>query len=404
MTRDDLVDSIRKAAAALDTTRLSAAAFRQQTGVTMSVIYKHFDSWSEACLAAGVNHGPTHENLVAPPKISHEKCLAEMKRVAVLLGQRQLSSNEFTRHAQFTAKPVIKRFGSWQKALREASLEPCDKVIRDTALSVDECIHELRRVAELLDTNTLKRDDLRGRSSYSAHRIARACGGWNEALSMAGLQPTPNYRLPIPIKTLADLFLKVVVALQRIPTLLQLSRRSGHALDTLSRNRGGYSAFKLDVIEFLLSSKSKFPKGIRGMLGDELARLKLHAPQDEAQFRRGKEHRQGRSLGFRGFAFAPTSENDVVQLFGAVADELGFEIMGNRSEFPDCKARRREKAQREHFSDCLIEYEFSSRDFKRHRHDPKGCNLIVCWEHNWPDCPVEVLELKQAIKGLTGWQ
>ena len=138
------------------------------------------------------------------------------------------------------------------------------------------------------------------------------------------------------------------------------------------------------------------------MLREELARLKAHAPQDETQVTRENEHRQGRSLGFRGFAFAPTCEHDVVQLFGAVADELGFEIIGNRSAFPDCKARRRQKAEREHFIDCLIEYEFSSRDFKKHRHDPKGCNLIVCWEHNWPDCPVEVLELKQAIKNLTG--
>jgi len=23
--------------------------------------------------------------------------------------------------------------------------------------------------------------------------------------------------------------------------------------------------------------------------------------------------------------------------------------------------------------------------------------LIVCWENNWPDCPVEVISLKEAI-------
>jgi len=22
-----------------------------------------------------------------------------------------------------------------------------------------------------------------------------------------------------------------------------------------------------------------------------------------------------------------------------------------------------------------------------------GCDLIVCWVHNWPECPVEVIEL-----------
>ena len=25
------------------------------------------------------------------------------------------------------------------------------------------------------------------------------------------------------------------------------------------------------------------------------------------------------------------------------------------------------------------------------------CNMIVCWTHNWPECPLEVVELKTAI-------
>jgi hypothetical protein len=32
-----------------------------------------------------------------------------------------------------------------------------------------------------------------------------------------------------------------------------------------------------------------------------------------------------------------------------------------------------------------------------HLHDLSGCDLIVCWRHNWPECPVEVLELSQLI-------
>ena len=42
-------------------------------------------------------------------------------------------------------------------------------------------------------------------------------------------------------------------------------------------------------------------------------------------------HYQGRTLNFRAFTYAPTCEHDVVQMFGAVAHELGFEIIGNRS-------------------------------------------------------------------------
>jgi hypothetical protein len=37
-------------------------------------------------------------------------------------------------------------------------------------------------------------------------------------------------------------------------------------------------------------------------------------------------------------------------------------------------------------------------------HDLKGCDMIVCWEHNWPECPLEVLELKSLVKQWSGDQ
>jgi hypothetical protein len=37
--------------------------------------------------------------------------------------------------------------------------------------------------------------------------------------------------------------------------------------------------------------------------------------------------------------------------------------------------------------------EFRSKGFSRDQHDPEKCDLIVCWEHNWPQAPVPVLEL-----------
>jgi Homing endonuclease associated repeat len=30
-----------------------------------------------------------------------------------------------------------------------------------------------------------------------------------------------------------------------------------------------------------------------------------------------------------------------------------------------------------------------------------GCDLIVCWKHNWPECPLEVLELKNEIADIS---
>ena len=160
------------------------------------------------------------------------------------------------------------------------------------------------------------------------------------------------------------------------------------------------------------------PPSVRSALMDELDRLQSDfstksdsasmeqatASTESNAFSEPHPHHQGRTLNFRAFTYAPTCEHDIVQMFGAVAHELGFEIIGNRSAFPDCEARRKIKADREHYERCLIEYEFSSSDYKKHKHPLDGCDLIVCWQHNWKECPIEVLELEDEIKKLDGWR
>jgi hypothetical protein len=38
-----------------------------------------------------------------------------------------------------------------------------------------------------------------------------------------------------------------------------------------------------------------------------------------------------------------------------------------------------------------------SRNFLKHGHRVEDCDMIVCWVHNWPECPLHVLELKEMI-------
>ncbi|HEY2168933.1 MAG TPA: hypothetical protein VGJ30_04865, partial [Candidatus Angelobacter sp.] len=44
-----------------------------------------------------------------------------------------------------------------------------------------------------------------------------------------------------------------------------------------------------------------------------------------------------------------------------------------------------------------IEFEYESRNFLAHMHPAAHCDLIVCWKHNWKDCPIEVLELSKLV-------
>ena len=92
--------------------------------------------------------------------------------------------------------------------------------------------------------------------------------------------------------------------------------------------------------------------------------------------------------------YPPENELGVVFLFSRLARKLGFEIDEIRPFYPDCIAYRDNKRVR-------IEFEYRSSNFARHRHDPKKCDYIVCWVHDWPAAPLPVLELRDDF-GLGG--
>jgi Homing endonuclease associated repeat len=93
---------------------------------------------------------------------------------------------------------------------------------------------------------------------------------------------------------------------------------------------------------------------------------------------------------------APTNEQGVVFLFGAVARSLGFVVLRIQTEYPDCEALR--EMETDHWQRVKIEFEYESRNFLLHGHRADQCNLIVCWRHNWAESPLEVIELKTALR------
>lgn len=108
----------------------------------------------------------------------------------------------------------------------------------------------------------------------------------------------------------------------------------------------------------------------------------------------------GDLINFRGLVYAPINENGVIFLFGKIADDLNMYIEEIKPGYPDCIARRFIGKGWERVS---IEFEFQSKNFVQHGHDPQNCDIIVCWEHNWKDCPLEVIELKTEIQELENY-
>ena len=108
----------------------------------------------------------------------------------------------------------------------------------------------------------------------------------------------------------------------------------------------------------------------------------------------------GAPIDFRGLRHEPVNEQGVVFLFGMVARELGYLVEAIQGGFPDCEAKR--QISRNQWQTVQIEFEYESKNFVDHGHDPQKCDVIVCWLHNWPECPegLEVLALSEVVKKL----
>ncbi|XOA42987.1 MAG: DUF5655 domain-containing protein [Candidatus Nealsonbacteria bacterium] len=108
----------------------------------------------------------------------------------------------------------------------------------------------------------------------------------------------------------------------------------------------------------------------------------------------------GTLINFRGLVYSPINEQGVVFLFGRILDDLNMYIEEVRTKYPDCVARRYTGRGWER---VYIEFEYLSSNFVEHKHNPKECDIIVCWEDNLTTenkmkIPgVEIIELKSII-------
>jgi len=89
--------------------------------------------------------------------------------------------------------------------------------------------------------------------------------------------------------------------------------------------------------------------------------------------------------------FEPNNEMGVVVRFAQVCESYGYEIVSIQSAYPDAVIRGFDKEWR-------VEFEYLASNFLAHRHDPRKCDLIVCWVNDLRDneLPLTIWELSSA--------
>ena len=108
----------------------------------------------------------------------------------------------------------------------------------------------------------------------------------------------------------------------------------------------------------------------------------------------------GEPIDFRGLRHAPINEQGVVFLFGMISRELGFFIEAIQQGFPDCEGKYLFNKKKKLWAKARIEFEYKALNFQQHGHALQNCDFIVCWENDWQNCPIKVIELKTEILKL----
>ena len=264
-----------------------------------------------------------------------------------------------------------------------------------------QCTEELRHAPSAGELTT--------RTKVSLYAIRRTFGNYQRALKACGLERDGSgYKL-----AMEDLFpdwAGVVRQLGRVPTITEYRLHGRHSYRPLVRHFGSWPAVpagmldygreqKLedawkDVLELAAQHLLESPGGRQGGWRRMLRRAPT-SPLMEAPLIDNDEPFYGELMNDTPMIYAPINEAGVAVLFGAVARDLRFRIARVQNGFPDCEAMRVVAPGR--LQRKLIEFEYESRNFRLHQHLAARCNMIVCWRHNWPECPLEVLELNGAL-------
>jgi hypothetical protein len=101
----------------------------------------------------------------------------------------------------------------------------------------------------------------------------------------------------------------------------------------------------------------------------------------------------GDPLNDPGFRFAPTNAKGVLLLFVRNIDEFHMYVEEVPEDFPDCIVRQRTERG---WKRVAVICAFSSSGLRTQVPSLSRCDLVVCWEHDWPDCPLEVITLRKV--------
>ena len=324
-----------------------------------------------------------------------DKLIEILKQFALNKNRNWVTQKEFCAETGISLNQILRHFPRWNDAVQAAGLSPLDKRGRpdvEKGYSREELLQKVREVAKSLGKDILTEAEFTKITKVSYRPIHRLFGDWQKFLSEAGLQIHPLNKQKIPDSELFDDYLRVVKETGLYPSYSQFHIRSKYSKGVYENRFNGFKNFRKLAIQHGINS---------GVIEPSFALEEIdNTPSIDVEIKPTYKPLNdrpilGEHLDFRGLLHAPVNEMGVVYLFGMLSEELGFVIEAIQAAFPDCEGKR--KIEKGRWQRIRIEFEYLSSNFLRHGHDVNNCDVIICWIHDWNNCPIEVISLREYV-------
>jgi Homing endonuclease associated repeat len=359
MAKKDIIAAIRRAGKELGRAP-SRGELKRITGVSHYRVLTEFRSLREAVRAAGMKPNPKGE------RIKTAELIKDWERVRKKLGRRP-SRAEYVREGRYSAGAFVGRFGAWGK-IKSSTTEDTKE-------------HREKKSGDL-DIGTAVHRKIKTRSSRESTRKARINGKTRTAENAVGAERSRGTRGVVAAQGAEKaIALQWAGSLATIPGPLEGKRRVTEAVAAM-------------IVNTLLPNQSLFTtEDTEKHRGARFFPLRSSVPSVVKKDRPV----MGAPFARHPLTNAPVNEMGVVFLFALVAWDLGFQVEALWGRYPDGRAKREVAPGK--WQDVAIEFEYESKNFVLHGHDPKKCDVIVCWRHNWKECPesIEVIELCSLV-------
>ncbi len=179
--------------------------------------------------------------------ISKEDIIADIKNVAKKYNKNTLTTTEYNLYGKYHSSTIIRKFGSWIKALSSAELEIMPG--QRNNIEKEDVIKDIMSLSQKY--NPLSLSVYKTYGNYTSNVIVRHFGSWNNALKFCGL-PIIDDKIVITKKECLEEVLRIWTVLGRQPNSTDIRKGiSKYSLNTFCRKFGSWTSTLIAFDEYI---------------------------------------------------------------------------------------------------------------------------------------------------------